>query len=35
MTKDGVLVLFHDPKLGRTTTGSGKIDEQPWHGVIE
>lgn len=32
---DNVLVLFHDPELGRTTTGSGKIHEQPWAGVLE
>lgn len=26
-TKDGVLILMHDPKLDRTTTGKGKISE--------
>lgn len=35
MTADHVLVLFHDPQLGRTTTGSGKIHDQPWNGVLE
>jgi glycerophosphoryl diester phosphodiesterase len=35
IAKDNVLVLFHDPELGRTTTGSGKIHEQPWAGVLE
>lgn len=35
ITSDGVIVMFHDPTLERTTTGKGKIREQPWRGVIE
>ena len=35
MTSDDCLVLFHDPELGRTTTGTGRIDHLPWHGVLE
>jgi glycerophosphoryl diester phosphodiesterase len=35
ITADNVLVLFHDPKLDRTTTGTGRIREQPWKGVLE
>jgi glycerophosphoryl diester phosphodiesterase len=30
MTKDGVLVLFHDNKLDRTTNGTGHIGEYDW-----
>ena len=29
-TKDGVLILMHDPKLDRTTTGQGNIAETTW-----
>ncbi|WVF72916.1 hypothetical protein IAT40_007734 [Kwoniella sp. CBS 6097] len=34
-TSDGVVLMFHDPTLDRTTTGKGLIREQPWSGVIE
>jgi len=27
--------MFHDPVLDRTTNGTGRIDKQPWHGVLE
>lgn len=27
--------MFHDPRLERTTNGTGLIHEQPWHGVLE
>ncbi|MGV9184027.1 glycerophosphodiester phosphodiesterase [Arcanobacterium canis] len=29
-TKDGVVVLFHDPVLDRTTDGHGRIETQTW-----
>lgn len=29
-TKDGVLLLMHDAKLDRTTTGKGKVAERTW-----
>ena len=29
-TSDGVLVLMHDDRLERTTTGTGPVDERPW-----
>ncbi|ORY29122.1 PLC-like phosphodiesterase [Naematelia encephala] len=35
ITSDNVLVMFHDPNLERTTNGKGKIDHQPWNGVLE
>ncbi|KAK1922443.1 PLC-like phosphodiesterase [Papiliotrema laurentii] len=35
ITSDGVLVMFHDPELSRTTDGKGRIDELPWKGVLE
>jgi hypothetical protein len=35
VTSDHHLVLFHDPSLGSTTTGDGKIKELPWVGCIE
>lgn len=35
VTGDHKLVLFHDPELGRTTTGNGRIRDQPWTGVLE
>ncbi|WVO18255.1 hypothetical protein L204_105965 [Cryptococcus depauperatus] len=35
MTTDNVLVMFHDPELGRTTDGKGRIDKLPWKGVLE
>ncbi|WWC94971.1 hypothetical protein V866_001823 [Kwoniella sp. B9012] len=34
-TSDGVILMFHDPTLDRTTTGKGLIKNQPWKGVIE
>lgn len=34
-TSDGVILMFHDPTLERTTTGEGLIRKQPWHGVIK
>lgn len=27
--------MFHDPELHRTTNGTGRIDDQPWTGVLE
>ncbi|ORX38944.1 PLC-like phosphodiesterase [Kockovaella imperatae] len=35
ITSDNELVMFHDPNLSRTTDGQGRIDSQPWHGVLE
>ncbi|BEI82731.1 hypothetical protein CcaverHIS002_0305990 [Cutaneotrichosporon cavernicola] len=35
MTSDGVVLMFHDPTLDRTTNGTGTIRSQPWHGTIE
>ncbi|RSH78200.1 uncharacterized protein EHS24_002661 [Apiotrichum porosum] len=35
ITSDGVILMFHDPTLDRTTTGTGAIHTQPWKGVIE
>ncbi|BEJ13668.1 hypothetical protein CspHIS471_0308420 [Cutaneotrichosporon sp. HIS471] len=35
VTADNVLVMFHDPRLERTTNGKGLIHEQPWHGVLD
>ena len=32
-TKDGVLILMHDQKLDRTTTGQGKIAETTWEEI--
>nr|XP_018260788.1 glycerophosphoryl diester phosphodiesterase [Kwoniella dejecticola CBS 10117]OBR82946.1 glycerophosphoryl diester phosphodiesterase [Kwoniella dejecticola CBS 10117] len=34
-TSDGVVLMFHDPTLDRTTDGKGLIKNQPWKGVIE
>jgi hypothetical protein len=34
-TSDGVVLMFHDPTLDRTTTGTGLIRDQPWKGSIE
>ena len=34
-TKDGVVLMFHDPTLDRTTDGKGMIRNQNWHGQIE
>ncbi len=33
MTKDSVLILMHDSKLDRTTTGEGKISETNWDDI--
>jgi glycerophosphoryl diester phosphodiesterase len=35
ITSDGVVLMFHDPTLDRTTNGTGTIRSQPWHGTIE
>jgi phosphatidylglycerol phospholipase C len=35
ITSDNRLVMFHDPELHRTTNGTGRIDDQPWTGVLE
>ncbi|GMK56412.1 hypothetical protein CspeluHIS016_0302520 [Cutaneotrichosporon spelunceum] len=35
MTSDGVVLMFHDPTLDRTTNGTGTIRSKPWHGTIE
>lgn len=32
-TKDGVLIMMHDETLDRTTTGSGKVEEQTWESM--
>ena len=32
-TKDGTLILMHDPTLDRTTTGKGKIAEVTWDSI--
>lgn len=29
-TKDGVLILMHDPKIDRTTSGKGLVSEHTW-----
>ncbi|TYJ57940.1 hypothetical protein B9479_001295 [Cryptococcus floricola] len=34
-TSDGVVLMFHDPTLDRTTTGKGLIKNQPYKDVIE
>ena len=34
-TTDGVVLMFHDPTLDRTTDGKGAIKEQAWYGNIE
>lgn len=35
VTADGIIIMFHDPSLERTTDGSGLIKQQPWHDGIE
>jgi len=35
VTTDGVILMFHDPTLDRTTNGKGAIKEQAWAGAIE
>lgn len=32
---DGVLVMFHDPRLDRTTNTTGFIRDKNWHGDME
>ncbi|KDQ08240.1 hypothetical protein BOTBODRAFT_38071 [Botryobasidium botryosum FD-172 SS1] len=32
VSRDGVVVMFHDPHLHRTTDGKGAIRELDWHG---
>ncbi|KAF9534577.1 PLC-like phosphodiesterase [Crepidotus variabilis] len=32
VSKDDVVVMFHDPSLGRTTDSKGEIKEQNWYG---
>lgn len=34
-TKDGVLILMHDQKLDRTTTGSGSIADFTWEDIAQ
>lgn len=33
MTADSVLILMHDNTLDRTTTGSGRVDQQRWESI--
>lgn len=35
VTADGIIIMFHDPSLERTTDGKGLIKQQPWHDGIE
>ncbi|CAO1638899.1 unnamed protein product [Sympodiomycopsis kandeliae] len=35
VTADGIIIMFHDPSLERTTDGRGLIKQQPWHDGIE
>lgn len=35
ITADDVIIMFHDPSLGRTTDGKGLIKNQNWNGNIE
>lgn len=32
LTRDGRILLFHDAKLDRTSTGTGLIGSQDWEG---
>lgn len=34
LSRDGRLVVHHDPALGRTTTGTGPIAAQPWDALV-
>ena len=34
-TKDGVLILMHDPTLDRTTNGHGRVDEHTYPEIAE
>lgn len=35
MTRDHQLILQHDETLDRMTTGSGRVEDHPWHGYID
>lgn len=35
VSRDGVLVMFHDPRLDRTTDTTGLIREKNWHDDLE
>ncbi|KAI5474997.1 glycerophosphoryl diester phosphodiesterase [Pseudohyphozyma bogoriensis] len=35
ITKDDVIIMFHDPKLERTTNGAGNVHSQNYHGGID
>lgn len=35
MTKDGEIIMMHDMKLNRTTTGVGKVGDVNYHGYID
>jgi len=35
VTSDNYVLMFHDPELGRTTSGSGSINDQSYIGNIE
>ncbi|QRV87262.1 glycerophosphoryl diester phosphodiesterase [Ceratobasidium sp. AG-Ba] len=35
VSSDDVVLMFHDPALGRTTDGKGLIREKKWHGDME
>ncbi|GAA6018874.1 hypothetical protein JCM11491_001708 [Sporobolomyces phaffii] len=35
ITKDGEIVMFHDPLLDRTTNGTGRIQTQNYHGGLD
>lgn len=35
LTRDSVLILMHDPKLDRTTTGKGKIRDTDWSDIAK
>lgn len=35
LTSDNVILMFHDPRLERTTDGTGEIAKQPYHNGID
>ncbi|ORY90748.1 PLC-like phosphodiesterase [Leucosporidium creatinivorum] len=35
ITEDSEIVMFHDPHLDRTTNGTGRIQTQKYHGVLD
>jgi glycerophosphoryl diester phosphodiesterase len=35
ITRDGTLVMMHDPTLNRTTTGTGKVSASSWEDIQE